>query len=228
MPALSEAIKQMELNMPTIELRRDIILFMFGSKERAKPTQRAKAQGIEEGNPYMKGSFVGEDEQGNLTCQKVLNVSFSNNRDITTFTGNGDDVEGFGSSYLVFLMGQFSVNDVEPGNQSYTLSASSICRYDSTGEFYYSEEGKDGKLKGVTLKGTPGEIVTVSLAKSGVMKMAPKLDPSKRSAKSPIKVSRNPVFGKKPTVQDDNFEIKAEIAQAGKEGTVVDSETATF
>ena len=222
MPSLVEAITQNGVNIPEIKLRTDIVLFKFASKERAKPTARQKSQGAIEGNSFFKGNFVGEDEKGNLTCQKVLNVFFSSNKDMIHFTGDGDEIEGFGSSCLVFLMGQLGVNDIEldgnlEGNQSYTLSATSVCKYDSNGEFTYSEETKEGKLKSVVLKGTPGSVVQISLAKSGVMQMAPKLDPTKRPKKSPIKVSRNPIFGKPQTAQEDEFEIKSDSTPEGRQ-----------
>ncbi len=237
MPSLIDAIKQTDSSsLPTIELRRDIVLFMFSSKERANPTARMKAKGIEEGNPYLKGTFVGEDEKGNLTCQKVLNVFFANNKDMITFTGNGDDVEGLGSSALIFLMGQLSFNDIEvdgklEANQSYSLSASSLCRYNPQGEFYYSEEKEGGKLKGVTLKGTPGAVVTVSLEKSGVMQLAPKLDPTKRPKKSPIRVNTKLSLGKTKPPEEEEFEIKspsAEETQAERGGeAITDKEKVT-
>jgi hypothetical protein len=231
MPSLIDAISQLENSIPTIELRTDIVLFKFATKERAKPTARMKAQGIEEGNPFLKGTFVGEDEKANLTCQKVLNVFFANNKDMITFTGNGDDVEGLGSSALIFLMGQLSFNDIEvdgklEANQSYSLAATSICRYNLNGEFYYSEEGKDGKLKSKILKGTPGAVVSISLERSGVMNLAPKLDPAKKPKKSPIKVSRNPIFGKPQSTKDDDFEIKSEDIQTEKAGEAVSPDEA--
>lgn len=223
--SIVEAIKQNGTNIPEINLRTDIVLFKFGSKERANPTAKMKAQGIQEGNAYFKGTFVGEDEKGSLTCQKVLNVYFSSNKDMIHFTGNGEDIEGFSSSCLVFLMGQLGANDIKvddklQNNKSYTLSASSVCKYDLKGEFTYSEESKDGKLKSVTLKGTPGAVVTISLAKSGVMQLAPKLSEETRPKKSPIKVSRNPIFGKQAPKEDD-FQIKSEGIQTEKAGEAI-------
>lgn len=222
--SIVEAIKQNGTDIPEINLRTDIVLFKFGSKERANPTAKMKAQGIQEGNAYFKGTFVGEDEKGSLTCQKVLNVYFSSNKDMIHFTGNGEDIEGFSSSCLVFLMGQLGANDIEvddklQNNKSYTLSASSVCKYNSKGEFTYSEESKDGKLKSVTLKGTPGAVVTISLAKSGVMQLAPKLS-EERPKRKAIKVSSKPIFGKQAPKEDD-FQIKSEGIQTSLAGEAI-------
>jgi hypothetical protein len=230
MPTLIDAIQQTELFTPEIQVKTSIVLFKFGSKERANPTAKAKSQGKTEGNAYFKGTFVGEDERGNLTCQKVLNVYFSKKDEMSFFTGNGIDIAGVGSSCFVFLEGTLGWNDIEldsklQANKSYTLSAASVCKYDSQGEFTYSELHADGKLESLTLKGTPGAVVTLVPAKSArVMEMAPKLDPATRPKRKAIQVSSKPVtLSPESAPADQDFEIPAqtetpEESQAKKGG----------
>jgi hypothetical protein len=224
MPAIIDAITQQNDMLPEIDVRTSIVLFKFGSKERAKPTARAKALGATEGNLYLKGTFIGEDEKGNLTCQKVLNVYFAKTEDAVFFLGDEEeDIEGVGSSCFVFLQGTLGWNDIEVdsklnGNKSYSLSATSLCKYNSQGEFTYSELHADGKLESLTLKGTPGAVVTlVASAKSRVMELAPKLDPNTRPARKAIKVSSKPMSlepDSEPSDQD--FDIPSQEAK-GKE-----------
>lgn len=225
MPSIIEAITQTENFMPEIQIRQNIVLFKFGTKERANPTAKAKSQGKTEGNSYLKGTFVGEDERGLLTCQKVLNVYFSNKSDLTFFTGNGLDVKGVGSTCLVFLMGQLGWNDISVDgklnkNQSYSLSSSALCTYDSNGEFYYSEESKDGTLTGVTLKGEPGAVVCVRIDKAGVMELAPKLDRAKRPGRKAIEVSTKidmkPLSESTSSPEGEDFEIPAQSKHGAK------------
>lgn len=225
MPSIIEAISQIESHQAEIDVRTSIVLFRFGSKERANPTAKAKAQGATEGNPYLKGTFIGEDEKGALTCQKVLNVYFAKTEDIVFFLGDEEeDITGVGSSCYVFLEGTLGWNDIEVdsklnGNKSYSLSATSLCKYNSQGEFTYSELHADGKLESLTLKGTPETVVTlVASAKSRVMEMAPKLDPKSRPGRATIKVSTKPMsLDPDSEPSDQDFDIPAASTPEEKE-----------
>lgn len=220
MPAIIDAIQQNELYTPEIDIRTNIVLFRFSSKERANPTNKAKSQGKTEGNAFFKGTFVGEDEKGNLTCQKVLNVFFSKKDDMIHFTGNGLDIKGVGATCFVFLEGTLGFNDISVDgklskNQSYTLSAASVCKYNEKGEFTYSELHADGTIESLTLKGTPGAVVTiVPKAESRIMELAPKLDPAKRPGRKAIEVSTK-IDIKPPTSSPggEDFEIPAETPE---------------
>lgn len=229
MPAIIDAITQKADRLPEIDVKTSIVIFKFGSKERAKPTARAKAQGATEGNLYLKGTFIGEDEKGNLTCQKVLNVYFAKPEDSVFFLGDEEEnITGVGSSCYVFLEGTLGWNDIEVdsklnGNKSYSLSATSLCKYNSQGEFTYSELHADGTLESLTLKGTPETVVTlVASAKSRVMEMAPKLDPKTRPGRKPIKISSNPMsLDPDSEPSDQDFDIRTpEEKEAEKGGNV--------
>lgn len=189
----------------SIDLHTDIILFSFSSRERVSPTPSQKAQGATEGNTYCKGSFVGEDQHGNLACEKIINIFFTNPREISDITGNSEKA-GIGSD-LVFLQGKVDMGDgngpdiqLLSGTTGKVISMNKayICRYNDMGEFTYTEDGES-----IIFKGKPCTPLTVGTENTGTFKKAPSLTETRPARKPLMQANRIMAKGAEQTVPDE-------------------------
>lgn len=219
---------QVGISGASLAIANDVVLFRFGSRESKRPTAAQKQKGMNSGGTYLKGTFVGENLQGELVCTRVLNVFCSSTADHSVFTGDGESEEGVFGSVMVFLSGVMSQTELtvaESGTAriAIALNNAMVCRYDKSGNFSYTEGAET-----LVLVGEPGAPVTVSFG-AGKFAHAPALTEERKVGKKVI--SFLPTATNETEEDDDAFDAAttlddilndtASAAVAPKEGQPV-------
>lgn len=172
--SLSEILKSGE-----IQLSQDTILFMANEiRTVAENTRNA-------GKPYLHGSFVGKDQKGDWTSQKLIHVFPT--------VSNLDSIDTVYEEDRFFLVtGRYDERETDQGNLVLSLSDARFASFNDNGEFRFSDD------KGTTtLKGEPGKLVSVEIRIKAVFKTAAKLDDGNRPNRNrePIKTRTNQGMG---------------------------------
>ena len=151
--SLSDILKSGE-----IQIAQDTILFL-GNEIRTVAENTRNA-----GKPYLHGSFVGKDETGNWTSQKLIHIFPT--------SSNLDKIDTVYEEDKFFLVtGRYDERETDMGNPVLSLSNARFATFDEKGEFQFSDE------KGTTtLKGKPGTLVSIELRIKAVFKTASRLD----------------------------------------------------
>ena len=169
-----------------LQISQDTILFLGNDiRTAAEDTRNA-------GKPYLHGSFVGKDQRGNWTSQKLIHVFPA-----SSHLDNIDQVYEEDKFFLV--TGRYDERETDQGNPVLSLSDARFATFDEKGEFKYTDE------KGTTtIKGKPGELVSISIRIKAEFKAAAQLDGNRpKRAAVKTRTTRGMGMGRKTTPESN-------------------------
>jgi hypothetical protein len=179
-----------------VEIAQDAILF---SAHEIRTVDENRANG---GNPYLHGSFIGKDHQGDWTSRKLIHI-FALQGDWTSYK----EVLAL-KGEMVLVMGTYDIRETDAGNPVLSLNNAQFARFGPDGRYIHSDA--EGETE---LEGEPGALVTVKVKSRAKFREAPQLT-GERPRREPLKVRRSRGRGMTTQQQPEQPEKELE-AQTG-------------